>query len=113
MEIKRGDVIIVDLEPVIGSEQGKMRPCVVVQNDVGNKHAPTTVVAPITDAEGRKAYPFQVFLDKGEANLGKDSIIMCEQIRVIDKERIIKITGNLSEDKIKELNSALICELDL
>jgi len=113
MNIYRGDVIIVDLEPVKGREQGRSRPCVVVQNDVGNQYASTTVVAPITDASDRKVYPFQVFIKEGEAGLVKDSIIMCEQIRVIDKSRITVTLGKLSDDKIKALNTALMLELDL
>lgn len=96
MDIKRGDIVDVDLEPIKGSETGKKRPSLVIQNDVNNEYAPTTIVAVITSRrrlEKKKKYPTNVWIDKGKSGLTKDSIIQCEQIRTVDKSRIIKKLG--------------------
>lgn len=112
--ILRGDVISVNLEPAIGSEQkGVSRPCVVVQNNRGNRTANTTIIVPLTDAEGKKVYPFQAFVQKGVGGMTKDSIARCEQIRTIDQSRIINMMGHLDENTIIRINSALRRSLEL
>ena len=114
IQILRGDVVKVNLNPTAGAEiHGTARPCVVVQNDVGNQNSPNTIVIPVTDAKGRRAYPFQVFIKAGNGGLTKDSIALGEQIRVIDSNRIIKKMGTLQEDTIEKLDIALRNSLDL
>jgi len=101
MDIRRGDIVYVDLEPIKGSETDKKRPCLVIQNDVNNEYAPTTIIAVITSRrrlEKKKKYPTHVWIDKAKDSLKKDSIIQCEQIRTVDKGRIIKIIGHLNND---------------
>jgi len=110
MDISRGDIIYVDLEPRIGSETGKRRPCLVIQNNVINKHAPTTVIVVITSKrrlEHKKKYPTHVWIDKGVGNLKTDSIIQCEQIRTIDKRRIINKIGHLDDDFMQKVEEAV------
>src|SRR3989338_8221135 len=93
--IKRGDIILTDLEPVKGSEQGKIRPCLIIQNDIGNKFSSTTIVAAIT-SKTENQYPFTVFVKQGDGNLVKDSLILCNQIRTISKDhRLITKMGFL------------------
>ena len=114
INIFRGDVIIVNLEPAIESEQkGESRPCVVVQNDRGNKTADTTIIAPLTSAEGKKVYPFQVLVYKGDGGTTKNSIARCEQIRTVDQSRIIRKMGHLNKDTIIRIDYALRRSLDL
>ena len=114
LKIYRGDIVRVNLEPTKGQEQkGNARPCVIVQNDVGNMNSPNTIIVPITDAEGRKLYPFQAFIEKGDGGLAKASIALCEQIRVITKRRIIKNLGHLRQDTIECIDIALKASLEL
>ena len=103
--IKRGDVVLVNLDPVVGSEQGKTRPAVIIQNNFGNKYSPTTIVAPITSKVFTKEFPTNVFILKREAKLKMDSTILLNQIRTIDKSRIVK--------KICSLNSNIVSKIDL
>jgi len=113
-EIKRGDIIFVDLNPVMGSEKGKNRPCLVIQNDVGNKYSPLTIVAVITSQkEISRPYPTDIWINKGEGGLDLASIIQCDQIRTIDKRRIKKKLGSLSRAVMKKVNEAIIISLDL
>jgi mRNA interferase MazF len=107
MSIKRGDIVLIDLEPVKGSEQGKTRPCLVIQNDVGNKASPTTIIAAIT-SRIEKEYPFTAFVSKGEGNLPKDSLILCNHLRTVSiKHRIIKKLGTLKPKTMKKVDTAL------
>ena len=112
---RRGDVILVDVEPVRGSEQGKVRPCIIVQNDIANKFSPVTNIIPVTDAKNiRKWYPCLVNLNQDESGLKKDSVAQCNQIRTIDAERrIIKQIGHISAQKMKEIDLALKIQLAL
>ncbi len=113
-DILRGDVVLVDLNPTKGSEQqGNARPCVVVQNNIGNLHSNTTIVVPVTNAVGKKVYPFQSLIAKGIGGLSKDSIAMGNQIRVISKERIRKKLGALPDTAVTDLNAALANSLGL
>ena len=114
MEYRRGDVVKVDLEPTRGREQqGASRPCVIVQNDIGNKNSDTTIIIPVTDARGKEVYPHQAFIPEGGGGLTKDSIAKCEQIRVIDSARISENMGHLGEIEIASINQALRRSLEL
>ena len=113
-ELKRGDVVVVDLEPIRGSETGKTRPCVVLQNDIGNKYSPVTIVAVITSQkEITKQYPTDVWINMGDGGLNKDSIIQCDQIRTITKERIKANLGHFPPTIMKDVNKALKISLGL
>jgi len=113
-ELKRGDVVIVDLEPIRGSETGKTRPCLVIQNDIGNKYSPVTIVAVITSQKDiSKQYPTDVWINRGEGGLNKKSIIQCDQIRTITKERIKANLGHFPPTIMKDVNKALEISLDL
>lgn len=113
MIIKRGYIILVNLDPVIGSEQGKTRPSLVVQNDVGNEYSPTTIIAPITTKIFSKQYPTNVEIDATNSPLKEKSTILLNQIRTVDKLRIIKILGSISGRKMKEVDGAIRDSLGL
>lgn len=114
-EYRRGDIVLVDLEPVRGSEQGKVRPCIIIQNDIANKFSPVTNIIPVTDVKNvRKWYPCLVNLKKDESGLEKDSVAQCNQIRTIDADRrIIKQIGHIRVEKMKEIDRALKIQLAL
>ncbi len=112
-EPHRGDIFIVDFEPVRGSEQGKIRPALIIQNNVGNRFAPTTIVAAITSQEKAKEYPTNVFLLKSESKLEKDSTVLLNQLRTIDKSRIIKKISSLNSSLMSKVNLALKVSLAL
>ena len=110
MLISRGDIVSVDLEPIIGSETGKIRPCLVIQNDVINEYAPTTIIVVITSRrrlKNKKKYRTHVWIDKGEGNLTLDSIVQCEQIRTIDKRRIKNKIGHLDDNFMEKVEEAV------
>ena len=111
--IRRGEIILVDLNPVKGKEQGKIRPVLVVQNNVGNKFSPLTIVVPITSKEFSKDFPTNVFLKKSDSGLDKDSTVLCNQIRCIDKERIVNKLTSLSGNLMKQVDFALKKSLGL
>jgi mRNA interferase MazF len=113
VEICRGDIVLVDLNPVIGSEQSGIRPAVVIQTDKANKVSPHTIIAPFTSKIRTAILPSHVFVQSGDAGLTQDSVILCEQLRVIDKKRIVKFIGVLSDNIIIELNSSLSAILDI
>jgi len=113
MEIKRGDIVLVDFEPVKGSEQRGIRPSLVIQNNIYNKYSPTTIVAPITSKIYKKEYPTNVFLHMGDSNLDKDSNILLNQIKTIDKSRIIKKGSSLNNEIMNKVNLAIKSSLDL
>lgn len=107
MEVKRGDIVLVDLEPAQGSEQGKTRPGVVVQNDIGNKHSPTTIVASLTSSYS-EVYPVNVEITAESSDLKQDSIVLLNQLVTVDVEaRISRKLGQLSEEKLKKVDRAL------
>ena len=95
MEIKRGDILLVNFEPVKGSEQGRIRPAIVIQNNILNKFSPLTIVAPVTSKIYEKEYPTNVFIRKEDSVLNNDSTVLLNQIRTIDKRRIVKKLGSL------------------
>ncbi|MFA4819600.1 MAG: type II toxin-antitoxin system PemK/MazF family toxin [Candidatus Aenigmatarchaeota archaeon] len=111
--IKRGGIVLVNLDPVVGSEQGKTRPALVIQNDIGNEYSPTTIIAPVTSKIFSKKFPTNVEIDKTNSPLKEKSTILLNQIRTIDKSRIIKNYGNLSKKKMEEVDEAITSSLGL
>jgi len=108
MDIFKGDVVSVDLEPIVGSETVKIRPCLIVQNNINNEHSLTTIIVVITGRDRfKKKYPTHVWIDKGEGGLTKDSVIQCEQIRTIDKRRITKKLGSLNNNCLQKVEEAI------
>jgi len=107
VKIKRGDIFLINLEPVKGSEQGGIRPCLIIQNNYGNKYSPLTIIAPITSKHFTKEFPTNVFLEKKESKLNRDSTILLNQIRTIDKKRLIKKISSLNEHLIRSVDLAL------
>ncbi len=113
MEVKRGDLVLVDLDPTKGSEQGKTRPAVVIQNDIGNKYSPTTIIAPLTSSYD-EVYPVNVELKQKDECLDENSIVLLNQIVTVDIEaRLMKKLGTVSEDKMKEIDTAIKISLGL
>ena len=113
-EIRRGEVWLVNLEPVVGKEIGKVRPCLIIQNDIGNERSPLTIFAPITGVKHlERHYPFQVFVPSGEGGLTKDCIILLDQIRTRDKSRIIEYVGKLSSSTMDQVDQAIKISLQL
>ncbi len=110
--VTRGDIYLADLSPVRGHEQGGLRPVLVIQNDVGNEHSSATIVAAITSRTKRRM-PVHVTVSAEESGLPRDSIILLEQIRTIDKERLAKKLGRLAKERMEEVNRALQRSLDL
>jgi mRNA interferase MazF len=113
MEIKRGDIILADLNPIKGSEQGGTRPCLIIQNNLGNKYSPTTIIAPITSKKFSREFPTNISLLKEDSNLNKDSTILLNQIATIDKSRIVKKLGFLEESVMRKVDLAIKISLDL
>lgn len=113
MEVYRGDVFYADLNPVIGSEQGGVRPVVVIQNDIGNKYSPTVIVAAITSKINKAKLPTHVEIPSKTSNLEKDSVILLEQIRTLDKKRLQRHVTSLNDDIIKEVNKAIEISLGI
>ena len=107
MNIKRGDIYYADLSPVIGSEQGGLRPVLIVQNDVGNKYSPTVIAAAITSRMGKTKLPTHIDVVGPESGLAKDSVILLEQIRTIDKKRHKEKMGHLDDATMKNVNDAI------
>ncbi len=107
MIIKRGDIYYADLSPVIGSEQGGVRPVLVVQNDVGNKYSPTVIAAAITSQINKAKLPTHIEVDALQFGLSKDSVILLEQVRTIDKKRLKEKIGHLEGDLMDKVNDAL------
>ena len=107
MNVKRGDIFYADLSPVIGSEQGGVRPVIVVQNDIGNKYSPTIIVAAITSQINKAKMPTHIELDANEYGLSKDSVVLAEQIRTIDKRRLKEKIGHLDDELMTRVNEAL------
>lgn len=107
MNIRRGDIYYADLSPVVGSEQGGLRPVLIVQNDVGNKYSPTVIAAAITSKMGKAKLPTHIDVIGDTAGLAKDSTILLEQIRTIDKVRLKEKMGHLDEETMRGVNSAI------
>lgn len=110
-DIRRGDIYFADLSPVVGSEQGGLRPVLILQNDIGNKHSPTTVIAAITSQVISKQLPTHVLITTSDAPLIKTSVVLLEQIRTIDKKRLTTKVGALTKSKMKEIDEAILVSL--
>lgn len=107
MIIKRGEIYYADLSPVIGSEQGGVRPVLIVQNDIGNKYSPTVIAAAITSQINKAKLPTHIEISALEYGLQKDSVILLEQIRTIDKKRLREKIGHLDDELMERVNEAL------
>ena len=112
-DIRRGDIYYADLSPVVGSEQGGIRPVVILQNNVGNRHSPTVIAAAITSRKGKHKLPTHVNLDAPVPGLYRDSIILLEQLRTIDKKRLETYIGRLEEKHIRRIDHALAVSVGL
>jgi mRNA interferase MazF len=111
--IKRGDIFYADLRPVVGSEQGGIRPVLIIQNDTGNKHSPTVICAAITSKMNKAKLPTHVELDAEKYGIVKDSVILLEQVRTIDKSRLKEKVCHLDQDVLKKIDKALIISFSL
>ena len=111
--MKRGDVYYADLRPVIGSEQGGIRPVLIIQNDIGNKHSPTVICAAITSKMNKAKLPTHIELSTKDYDMDKDSVILLEQLRTIDKKRLKDKVCHLDEQIMKKVNKALLISLEL
>lgn len=113
MVVKRGDVYYANLSPVVGSEQGGLRPVLVIQNDVGNKYSPTVIVSAITSQISKGKLPTHVELLAKECNLEKDSVVLLEQLRTVDKRRLKEKVTHLSEEHMGRVDDAVKISLGL
>ena len=113
MTIKKGDLYFADLSPVVGSEQGGIRPVLVVQNDVGNKYSPTIIVAAVTSQMNKAKLPTHVEIDSMRYDIVKDSVILLEQLRTIDKKRLKDKVCHLDNEIISQVNKALYISLEM
>ena len=111
--MRRGDVYYADLRPVIGSEQGGIRPVLIIQNDVGNKHSPTVICAAITSKMNKAKLPTHIELNAGKYDMVKDSVILLEQLRTIDKKRLKDRVCHLDQDIMHKVNTGLMVSLEL
>lgn len=113
MIVKRGDIFYADLSPVVGSEQGGVRPVLVIQNDIGNKYSPTIIISAITSQINKAKLPTHVEISAPHYGLPKDSVVLLEQIRTIDKKRLREKIGHFSDVMMEEVNQCLKISLAL
>ena len=111
--VKRGDIFYADLSPVVGSEQGGMRPVLIVQNDTGNKHSPTVIAAAITRQTGKARLPTHIELNAQSVGLSRDSVILLEQVRTIDKSRLRERMGKLDDTTMTKVDNAIAVSFGL
>ena len=111
--MRRGDIYYADLRPVVGSEQGGIRPVLIVQNDVGNRHSPTIICAAITSKMNKAKLPTHIGLSAGKYDMVKDSVILLEQLRTIDKQRLKDKVCHLDDDIMQKVNMGLMISLEL
>lgn len=107
MEVHRGEVFYADLSPVVGSEQGGVRPVLIVQNDIGNRFSPTVIAAAITSQRGKANLPTHISLNASDSGLSRDSIVLLEQVRTIDKHRLKERMGRLDRESMQMVDKAL------
>lgn len=105
--IRRGDIYYADLSPVVGSEQGGLRPVLIIQNDIGNRYSPTVIAAAITSRMGKNRLPTHIDIHADRAGLSKDSVVLLEQVRTIDKRRLGEKMGHLDDASMVNVNSAI------
>lgn len=113
MQIKKGDVYYADLTPVIGCEQGGVRPVVVIQNNIGNRYSPTVIVAAVTSRIGKHQLPTHIKLESGFPGLHRDSMILLEQVRTIDRSRLREYIGRLGEMTMQSVDQAIAVSFGL
>ena len=113
MVIRRGDIFYADLRPVVGSEQGGIRPVLIIQNDVGNKYSPTVIVAAITSKMNKAKLPTHIELRASMYDMDKDSVVLLEQLRTIDKKRLKDRVCHLDGEIMSKVNKALMVSLEL
>ena len=113
MIIRRGDVYYADLRPVVGSEQGGIRPVLIIQNDIGNRHSPTVICAAITSKMNKAKLPTHIELDSHRYEMVKDSVVLLEQLRTIDKKRLKDKVCHLDQDIMEKVNRGLLVSLEL
>ena len=113
MNIRRGDIFYADLRPVVGSEQGGIRPVLIIQNDVGNRHSPTVICAAITSKMNKAKLPTHIEIDASSYDIVRDSVILLEQLRTIDKQRLKDKVCHLDQDILSQVNKALKISLEL
>lgn len=113
MVIRRGDVYYADLRPVVGSEQGGVRPVLIIQNDIGNRHSPTVICAAITSKMNKAKLPTHVEVSTTQCDMVKDSVILLEQLRTIDKRRLKDKICHIDGELLEEVNQALLVSLEL
>ena len=113
MEVHRGEVFYADLSPVVGSEQGGVRPVLIVQNDTGNKHSPTVIAAAITSQTGKARLPTHIELNAQSVGLSRDSVILLEQVRTIDKSRLRERMGKLDDTTMTKVDNAIAVSFGL
>ncbi len=113
MSVKRGDIYYADLSPVVGSEQGGLRPVLIIQNDVGNRYSPTVIAAAITSRMGKTKLPTHIDIYADQVGLAKDSVILLEQIRTLDKRRLKEKMGHLDEAMMSSVNTAIAVSFGL
>jgi mRNA interferase MazF len=111
--VKRGDIYYADLSPVVGSEQGGMRPVLIIQNDTGNRHSPTVIAAAITSQINKARLPTHIELGARSYGLSKDSVVLLEQIRTIDKRRLREHMGRIDEPLMNRVNNAIAVSFGL
>ncbi len=111
--VKRGDIFYADLTPVVGSEQGGIRPVLIVQNDTGNRHSPTVIAAAITSQTGKARLPTHISLAAMSCGLPKDSVVLLEQIRTLDKRRLREHMGRVDETMMKQVDTAIAVSFGL
>ena len=113
MSVKRGDIYYADLSPVVGSEQGGLRPVLIIQNDVGNKYSPTVIAAAITSRLGKTRLPTHIDIYADQVGLARDSVVLLEQVRTLDKRRLKEKMGHLDEGLMTEVNNAIAVSFGL
>lgn len=113
MNIRRGDIFYADLRPVVGSEQGGIRPVLIIQNDVGHRHSPTVICAAITSKMNKAKLPTHIEIDASSYDIVRDSVILLEQLRTIDKQRLKDKVCHLDQDILSQVNKALKISLEL
>ena len=113
MQVKRGDIYYADHSPVVGSEQGGIRPVLIIQNDVGNRYSPTVICAAITSRMNKAKLPTHIEIDSRRCQIMKDSVILLEQIRTIDKQRLKDMIGHLDKERMRSVDEAIRVSLAL
>ncbi|MDD6771741.1 MAG: type II toxin-antitoxin system PemK/MazF family toxin [Inconstantimicrobium porci] len=111
--VKRGDIFYADLSPVVGSEQGGIRPVIIIQNNIGNRYSPTVIISAITSQINKAKLPTHVEISSEEYGLNRDSVVLLEQIRTIDKKRLKEKIGHMTEEDMNKVNKSLLISLGL